>query len=158
MTPAIIAAEKAGIVFSLHRYDHDANAEAFGLEAAEKLGVAPERMFKTLIAQLDGKQLVMVLVPVAARLDLKKLAVLLQGKKADLAPPAAAERATGYVIGGISPLGGKKQLPVFIDITVADHSTVFVSAGQRGLQMELSPEDLVRLTSATTAALTTAQQ
>jgi Cys-tRNA(Pro)/Cys-tRNA(Cys) deacylase len=154
MTPAVKAAEKAGIAFTLHRYEHDAEAEAFGLEAAEKLGVAPERMFKTLIAQIDAKQLVMVLVPVAARLDLKKLANLAEGKKADLASPAAAERATGYVIGGISPLGGRKQLPVFIDHTVANHATIFVSAGQRGLQMELTPEDLIRLTSGTTAHVT----
>jgi Cys-tRNA(Pro)/Cys-tRNA(Cys) deacylase len=155
MTPAVRAAESADISFTLHRYEHDENADAFGLEAAEKLGVAPERMFKTLIAQIDGKQLVMALVPVAARLDLKKFAHLLDGKKADLASPAAAERATGYVVGGISPLGGRKKLPVWIDAGISAHSTVFVSAGQRGLQMELSPQDLLRLTDATLAALTT---
>src|SRR3954471_19574145 len=122
VTPAVRAAERARIEFSLHRYEHDEAADSFGLEAAEKLSVAPERMFKTLIAQIDGKQLVMVLVPVAARLDLKKLAGLLHGKKADLAPPAAAERATGYVVGGISPLGGRKHLPTIIDASIADHA------------------------------------
>ena len=154
MTPAVRAAESAGIEFKLHRYEHDDNADSFGLEAAEKLGIAPDRLFKTLIAQLDGKQLVMALVPVAARLDLKKLALLLAGKKAELASPVAAERATGYVVGSISPLGGRKKLPTFMDASISAHSTVFVSAGQRGLQMELAPQDLLCLTSATLAALT----
>src|SRR5947207_2469796 len=104
MTPAIRTAEAAQIEFSLHRYEHDPKADSFGLEAAEKLGVLPERVFKTLVAQVDGKQLVLCVIPVADRLDLKKLAAALHGKKADLADPAAAERATGYVIGGISPL------------------------------------------------------
>lgn len=153
MTPAVRAAEAARIAFSLHCYEHDPSADSFGLEAAEKLGVPPERMFKTLVAQIDGKQLVLALVPVAARLDLKKLAAVVGGKKAQLADPVAAERATGYVLGGISPLGGRKRLPTLLDESAAAASTVFVSAGQRGLQIELATEDLIRLTSATTAPL-----
>jgi Cys-tRNA(Pro)/Cys-tRNA(Cys) deacylase len=154
MTPAINAAEAAQIAFVLHPYEHSANAESFGHEAAEKLGVAPERMFKTLVAKVDGRHLVMVLVPVAARLDVKKLAAVVGGKRAELADPNEAQRATGYVIGGISPLGGRKKLPTFLDESVLGQATVFVSAGQRGLQMELSPHDLVRLTAGRTAALT----
>src|SRR2546423_12367917 len=99
MTPAVRAAEAAEVSFSLHRYEHDPDADSFGLEAAEKLGVPPERMFKTLVAQVDGRQLVLCVIPVSARLDLKKLAAVFGGKKADLADPTAAERATGYVVG-----------------------------------------------------------
>src|SRR5947208_1326681 len=115
MTPAVRAAQAARIPFTLHRYEHDPGADSFGLEAAEKLGVPPERVFKTLVAQVDGKRLVLAIVPVAARLDLKKLAAAAGGKKAQMAEPAAAERATSYVLGGISPLGGRKKLPLFLD-------------------------------------------
>lgn len=155
MTPAIRAAEAAHIQFTLHRYQHDPNADSFGLEAAEKLGVSPERVFKTLVAQVDGKQLVLAIIPVAERLDLKRLAAAFGGKKADLADPVAAERATGYVVGGISPLGGRKKLPTLIDARALGQTTILVSAGQRGLQVELSSQDLIRLTEATTAELTT---
>ena len=148
MTPAIRAAQAAQIPFTLHPYEHDPRADSFGLEAAAKLGVPPERVFKTLVAQVDGKQLVLAILPVTARLDLKKLAAAMGGKKAGLADPTAAERATGYVVGGISPFGGRKKLPALVDRTVADHETVLVSAGQRGLQMEVAPDDLVRLTEA----------
>ncbi len=153
MTPAVRATEAARIPFSLHRYDHDPKAESFGLEAAEKLGVAPERVFKTLVAQVDGRRLVLAVLPVAARLDLKKLAAAAGGKKADMADPAAAERATGYVLGGISPLGGKRTLPTLVDESAVQHPTIYVSAGRRGLQLELAPADLIRLTAATTADL-----
>ncbi|MBL8797534.1 MAG: Cys-tRNA(Pro) deacylase [Planctomycetia bacterium] len=154
MTPAIRAAEAAQVAFRVHRYAHDADAESFGLEAAEKLGVPPERLFKTLIVQLDGKQLALAAVPANARLDLKKLARAAGAKKADLADPSAAERATGYVVGGISPLGGKKRLPAYVDETVLQHAAVLVSAGQRGLQIELAPDELLRLTGGRTAPLT----
>jgi Cys-tRNA(Pro)/Cys-tRNA(Cys) deacylase len=154
MTPAVRAAEAAKIAFELHRYEHDPSADSFGLEAAEKLDVPPECLFKTLIAQVDGKQLVLAVVPAAARLDLKKLAAAAGGKKAQMADPAAAERATGYVLGGISPLGGRKKLPTFLDESARAHETVFVSAGQRGLQIELSPGDLIRLTAAALAGVT----
>jgi Cys-tRNA(Pro)/Cys-tRNA(Cys) deacylase len=154
MTPAIRAVEAAGVSYTLHPYEHDANADSFGLEAAEKLGVAPERVFKTLIAQIDGKRLVMAVLPVTDRLDLKRLAAAAGGKKADMADPAAAERATGYVVGGISPIGGRKSLPTFIDARVREGETVFFSAGQRGLQMAMAPADFVRLTGGmTTEAL-----
>src|SRR4051812_6239716 len=137
MTPAIRAAERAKISFAVHPYEHDPSAESFGLEAAAALGVDPERMFKTLVARLDGAALVLGLVPVAARLDLKALAAALDAKKADLADPSAAERVTGYVVGGISPLGGKKALPTVVDESALAHATIYVSAGRRGLQMEL---------------------
>jgi Cys-tRNA(Pro)/Cys-tRNA(Cys) deacylase len=153
MTPAIDAAEDAQVPFSLHRYEHDATADSFGLEAAAKLGVLPERVFKTLVARVDGKRLVLALLPVTSRLDLKRLAAVVGGRKAELADPAVAERATGYVVGGISPLGGRKKLPTLVDASAAQQDTIFVSAGQRGIQMELSPTDLVRVTSATVADL-----
>jgi Cys-tRNA(Pro)/Cys-tRNA(Cys) deacylase len=153
MTPAVRAAQAAKIAFTLHRYEHDADADSFGLEAAAKLNVPPERVFKTLVAQIEGKQLVLAIVPVAARLDLKKLAAAAGGKKAQMAEPAQAERATGYVLGGISPLGGRKRLPTFLDASAAGQATILVSAGQRGLQIELAPEDLIKMTDAGTAAL-----
>jgi Cys-tRNA(Pro)/Cys-tRNA(Cys) deacylase len=153
MTPAIKALESAGVPFHLTRYIHDPQAESFGLEAAAKLDIPAERIFKTLVAQLDGKTLVLAAVPVAGRLDLKKLARATGAKKADLADPAAAERATGYIVGGISPLGGKKRLMMVLDESALDHATILVSAGQRGLQIELAPQDLIRLTDAHTGAI-----
>jgi Cys-tRNA(Pro)/Cys-tRNA(Cys) deacylase len=146
MTPAIRAVQAAGVAYTLHPYAHDPNADSFGLEAAEKIGVAPERVFKTLVAQIDGRRLVMAVLPVTDRLDLKRLAAAADGKKADLADPAAAERATGYVVGGISPIGGRKSLPTFIDARALQGETMFFSAGQRGLQMEMAPADFLRLT------------
>src|SRR5262249_11055608 len=142
-----------GVAFTQHPYDHDPAETSFGDEAASRLGIAPARMYKTLVCHAEDVGLVMVLVPVASRLDLKSLARALGAKKADLADPAAAERATGYVVGGISPLGGRKALPVLIDESLSAHETVFVSGGRRGLQLELSPADLARLTNATLAKL-----
>jgi Cys-tRNA(Pro)/Cys-tRNA(Cys) deacylase len=153
MTPAIRLLQRERVAFTQHPYEHDPDADSYGEEAAEKLGVEPARLFKTLICEADG--LVMVLVPAVARLDLKALAKALGVKKVDLAEPEAAERATGYVVGGISPLGGRKLLPTLIDESVLTHPTVFVSAGRRGLQVELVPEDLIRLTQASTAAVAT---
>lgn len=150
-TPAIAAAEKAGIEFHTHAYEHDPKGASYGLEAAEKLGVEPGRVFKTLVASVDGKLHVAV-VPVAAQLDLKAL-----GKRADLAKPADAERATGYVTGGISPLGQRRPLPTHVDASALEHGTVFVSAGRRGLELELDPRDLVRVTGATVAAIASAR-
>lgn len=149
MTPAVVAAERAGIAFTLHAYEHDPKAESFGLEAAEKTGVAPERVFKTLVVSHDG-ELAVAIVPVAAQLDLRAL-----GKRAALAGRAAAERATGYVLGGISPLGQRKRLPTLVDESALDHETIFVSAGRRGLELELAPGDLIRLTGARVAAVAT---
>jgi Cys-tRNA(Pro)/Cys-tRNA(Cys) deacylase len=141
-TPAVAAAEKAGIEFSLRAYDHDPGAESYGLEAAEKLGVDPVRIFKTLVVSVDGA-LEVACVPVAAQLDLKAL-----GKRARMADRTEAERATGYVQGGISPLGQRKKLPTHLDASALDHERIMVSAGRRGLQIELSPDDLVLLTDA----------
>lgn len=140
-TPAIVAAERAGIVFVVHEYAHDPKAASYGLEAAEKLGVDPARVFKTLVADVDGTLIVAVL-PVESQLDLKAL-----GKRAAMADVKLAERTTGYVAGGISPLGQRKQLPTVIDESALAFETIHVSAGRRGLEIELSPADLVVLTS-----------
>jgi Cys-tRNA(Pro)/Cys-tRNA(Cys) deacylase len=142
-TPATALLTKSGIPHSLHRYEHDPRAEAYGEEAAAALGVAPSRIFKTLIATVDGA-LACAVVPVAARLDLKALAAALGGKRAELAEPAVAARATGYVVGGISPIAQKARLPVVVDASAEQFETVFVSAGRRGLQVQLAPADLVR--------------
>lgn len=149
-TPATVALTAAGVDFTVHEYAHDARAESYGLEAAEAMGVDPGRVFKTLFADLDGA-LVVGVVPVAGQLDLKALARALDGRKAAMADPKAAERATGYVVGGISPLGQRKTHPTVVDASALDHETVFVSAGRRGLEVELSPAELVRLTAARVA-------
>lgn len=151
-TPATSALTAAGVRFTVHEYAHDARAESYGLEAAEAMGVDPARVFKTLFADLDGA-LVVGIVPVAGQLDLKALARALDGRKASMADPRAAERATGYVVGGISPLGQRKAHPTVVDSSALDHETVFVSAGRRGLEVELSPAELVRLTAARVAAV-----
>jgi Cys-tRNA(Pro)/Cys-tRNA(Cys) deacylase len=147
MTPAVVAAERAGIPFTLHEYDHEAGA-AYGAEAAAKTGVDPARVFKTLVVDRDG-ELTVAIVPVAAQLDLRAL-----GKRAALAGRAAAERATGYVLGGISPLGQRKRLPVVLDESALAFETIFVSGGRRGLELELAPADLAVLTGARTQRLT----
>lgn len=151
-TPATALLAKAGVSFRLHPYEHDPRAQAFGEEAAAALGVDQARIFKTLIASVDGA-LVCGVVPVAGRLDLKGLAAAVGAKRAEMADPAAAARATGYVVGGISPLGQKSRLRVVIDASAESFETVFVSAGRRGLQVELAPADLVRLTSASLAVI-----
>ncbi|RMI43567.1 Cys-tRNA(Pro) deacylase [Streptomyces triticirhizae] len=152
-TPATVAADRAGVAFTLHEYRHDPAVRAFGEEAAQVLGQDPERVFKTLVAEVDGA-LTVALVPVSASLSLKALASAAGGKRATMADPAVAERATGYVRGGISPLGQRKRLPTVVDVSAARHATVLVSAGRRGLEIELSPDDLVSLTAATTAPIT----
>ena len=152
-TPAIAAAERAKVAFTLHEYAHDPRAASYGLEAAEALGVAPERVFKTLLASVDGARLVVAVVPVVAQLDLKALAAAAGGRKAELAKPVDAERVTGYVVGGISPLGQKKRLATFVDASAAAHPTIHVSAGRRGLEIELAPADLVALTGGSLAAV-----
>ncbi len=149
-TPATLALGAAGIAFTLHEYDHDPRAESFGLEAAAALGLDPERVLKTLMARVDGR-LVVAVVPVAGRLDLKALARALGGSRAALAERAEAERATGYVAGGISPVGQKRTHRTVVDSGVLDHPSVFVSAGRRGLDLELAPADLVRATAAITS-------
>jgi Cys-tRNA(Pro)/Cys-tRNA(Cys) deacylase len=140
------------VTYSVHTYDHDPRHDAYGPEASDALGVAPERVFKTLVAEVDGGLTVGV-VPVAGHLDLKALAAAAGGKKAVMADVAAAERATGYVAGGISPLGQRKRLPVVIDSSALRFATVFCSGGRRGLELELAPADLVRATGAKVAAI-----
>jgi len=151
-TPATALLAKRKVPYTLHSYDHDPRADSFGLEAAELLGLDPARVFKTLVAEVDGRLAVGV-VPVTGQLDLKALAAALRGKKARMAEVAAAERATGYVAGGISPLGQKKRLPVVIDASASTFDTVFVSAGRRGLDVELTPADLADLTAAVVAPI-----
>ncbi|TDW94345.1 Cys-tRNA(Pro)/Cys-tRNA(Cys) deacylase [Kribbella pratensis] len=151
-TPATVALTKAKVEFTTHAYEHDPAAKSFGLEAAEALGLAPEQVFKTLLVEVDGKLTVGV-VPVDKQLDLKAIAAAAGGKKAVMADPAAAERTTGYVVGGISPIGQKRALPTVVDSTATDHPTVYVSGGRRGLDIGLSPADLITVTKATTAAI-----
>ena len=141
-TPATTAARKAGVEHHVHEYAHDPDATSYGMEAAEALGIDRARVFKTLVADLDGT-LTVCIVPVAHELDLRSL-----GKRARLADTAKAERATGYVAGGISPLGQRRAFPTLVDETALDHDTVFVSAGRRGLEIKLAPGDLVALTDA----------
>lgn len=151
-TPATVALTRAGVPFTSHTYDHDPAAPSYGLEAAEVLGLDPDQVFKTLFVEVDGR-LVVGIVPVSRQLDLKAVAAAVGGKKATMADPAAAERATGYVVGGISPLGQKRAHPTVLDESALAYDTVYVSGGRRGLDLGLSPQDLVRLTSATTAAI-----
>jgi Cys-tRNA(Pro)/Cys-tRNA(Cys) deacylase len=151
-TPATVALTQAKVSFEVHAYEHDPAAPSYGTEAAEAMGVPAQQVFKTLVADVDGK-LVVAVVPVAGQLDLKALASAVGGKKAAMADPAAAERATGYVLGGISPLGQRKKLPTVVDESALEYKTVFCSAGRRGLEIELAPADLVRLSSARTAPI-----
>ncbi|MBV9592576.1 MAG: Cys-tRNA(Pro) deacylase [Actinobacteria bacterium] len=151
-TPATALLTRERVAHTLHPYQHDPRAEAFGEEAAAALDVAADRIFKTLIAVIDG-QLTCAVVPVSGRLDLKAVAAARGGKRAEMAEPIAAQRATGYVVGGISPLGQRSRLPVVLDQSALGFPTVFVSAGKRGVQVELAPADLVRLTRATVAAI-----
>ena len=151
-TPATVALSAAGIAFEVRAYEHDPRATSFGLEAAEALDVDPARVFKTLLASLDGS-LVVGIVPVTGQLDLKALARALGGSKAVMAEVAAAERATGYVAGGISPVGQKRAHPTALDATALEHPTILVSGGRRGFDIELAPHDLVAVTGAVTAAI-----
>jgi Cys-tRNA(Pro)/Cys-tRNA(Cys) deacylase len=151
-TAATIALERAKIPFTLHEYAHDPRHGSYGLEASEALGIPPERMFKTLVAAVDGALAVGV-VPVHRQLDLKALAAAVGGKKAAMAEVAAAERATGYVAGGISPIGQKRRLPVVVDSSALALGTMFCSAGRRGLEIEIAPADLIRAVRATAAAI-----
>ena len=151
-TAATAALERAGIPFRVHEYAHDPGHGSYGLKASQALGVPPGRVFKTLIAQVDGG-LVAAVVPVDGQLDLKALAAAAGGKKAAMAQVAAAERATGYVAGGISPVGQRKRLRVVLDESAMSFPTVFCSGGRRGLEIELAPADLVRAAGATVARI-----
>jgi Cys-tRNA(Pro)/Cys-tRNA(Cys) deacylase len=149
-TTATIALERARIPFTVHEYAHDPRHDSYGVEASEALGIAPGRVFKTLITEVDGN-LVVAVVPVSGELDLKALAAAAGGKKAAMADVTAAERATGYVAGGISPLGQRKRLPVVVDESAMSQPTMFCSGGRRGMQIELAPADLVRAANAKVA-------
>ena len=151
-TPATTALSRAGIPFELHAYEHDPTAESYGEEAARALGLDPERVFKTLFVSLD-RRLCVGIVPVSSRLDLKAVAAALGGKAATMADPSDAERASGYVVGGISPIGQRRQHPTVLDESALAFPSVFVSGGRRGLDLELSPADLVAVTSAVTAPI-----
>ncbi|MFB7593923.1 Cys-tRNA(Pro) deacylase [Streptomyces sp. NPDC056160] len=151
-TPATVALGAAGVTHTVHSYDHDPAHPSYGEEAAEAMGVCPDRVFKTLVADVDGA-LTVAVVPVAGSLDLKALASAVGGKRAAMADPTLAERTTGYVRGGISPLGQRKKLPTVLDASASSHDTICVSAGRRGLEVELSPADLARLTDAVLAPI-----
>lgn len=146
MTPGINTAKKAGITYKVHEYPHDPSIESYGIEAAEKLGVSETRVFKTLVVSLDNKELAVGIVPVSSMLSMKRIAKAAESKKASMAAQSDVERSTGYVLGGVSPLGQKKRLRAFIDTSAQNSSTIFVSAGRRGLEIELSPADLAELT------------
>jgi Cys-tRNA(Pro)/Cys-tRNA(Cys) deacylase len=145
MTPAVDQARKAGIEHRIHEYSHDPSSESYGTEAAEKLGIPQQQVFKTLVVSLDAKTLAVGIVPVCTTLNLKRIAKAAGAKKATMADPAEVERTTGYVLGGVSPLGQKKRLKTFIDASATGFSTIHVSAGRRGLEIELSPQDLATL-------------
>ena len=151
-TPATVALDRAGIGYTVHTYQHDPAAASYGLEAAEALGLDPATVFKTLLAAVDGV-LVVAVVPVTGQLDLKALATAVGGKRATMAEPAVAERSTGYVVGGISPLGQRRRLRTVIDDSARDLTTMYVSGGRRGADIGLAPTDLAAVLDATFAAI-----
>lgn len=155
MTPAINAAKKAKVDHKVHEYKHDPKAESYGDEAAKVLNIEPSQVFKTLLVALNGdqKKLAVGVVPVSGQLDLKAMASALKVKKVVMANPADAERATGYVVGGISPLGQKKRLPLVLDASASSFKTIFMSAGKRGLEIEMSSVDLLKLTAGVLAPI-----
>ncbi|MGR5437064.1 Cys-tRNA(Pro) deacylase [Vibrio owensii] len=148
MTPAINLAKKKKVTHTIHQYEHDPRADSYGLEAAEVLGQDPKKVFKTLLFCLNGepKNLAVAIIPVDQKLNLKLAAKAAKGKKADMADPEIAQKTTGYVVGGISPLGQKKALPTFLHESATEQDTICVSAGKRGLEIELAPRDLLSLT------------
>ena len=152
MTRGVQALERAGVQFVLHPYSLEDEGDSYGEAVARTLDVSPDRLFKTLLAAVDSSPVVAI-VPVSGRLGLKALARAAGGKKAEMVAPADAERLTGYVTGGISPFGQKRRVPVYVDEAIASHTTIFCSAGQRGLQVELAPSDLVGLLGARLAPL-----
>lgn len=154
-TPATVALDRATLSYTRHTYDHDPAAASYGLEAAAALGVPPERVFKTLLVDL-GARLAVGIVPVSGSLDLKSIATTLGVKSVSMAAPEAAERATGYVVGGISPIGQKRALTTVLDSSALTHPTIFVSGGRRGFDLEVAPADLMALTKAVPAAISRA--
>ena len=146
MTPAVSLARRLGIAHALHEYEHDPASDSYGLEAAEKLQVMPQRVFKTLVVSLDGGELAVGVLPVSVLLSMKLIAKAAGARKAVMAEKATVERSSGYVLGGVSPLGQRRKLRTFIHTSARDYPTVYVSAGRRGLEIELAPEDLRRAT------------
>lgn len=153
MTPGINAVKKSKVLHTIHEYSHDESSESYGLEAADKMGVARERVFKTLVVSIDNKELVVGVIPVSSMLSMKLIARAAGAKKAAMAEKSDVERSTGYVIGGVSPLGQKKRLKTIIDSSARNHTTIYVSAGRRGLEIELNPTDLAKLTNALLAEI-----
>ncbi len=153
MTPAILLVRKAAVSHEVLEYAHDPSVASYGREAVDALRLDPATVFKTLVADVDGVGLVCAVIPVSTMLDLKALADAMRARRARMADPAAAERATGYVLGGISPLGQRKQLPVVIDVSALALPRMHISAGRRGVELALTPMDLVRLAKARTAAI-----
>ncbi len=153
MTPAIKAATKAGIAYRIHEYAHDPQAKSYGLEAAEKLGLEPARVMKTLVVETETRELAVAVLPVSAMLTLKAMAKAVGAKKVALADIKLVERTTGYVVGGVSPLGQRKALRTVIDSSALTYPTVYVSGGRRGLDLEIAPDDLVHLTDGIVADL-----
>lgn len=151
-TPATLALTRAQVSFTTHAYDHDPRSASFGVEAAEALGLTTDEVFKTLMALVDGNPVIAV-VPVSGSLDLKGLAAAAGGRRAEMADPAVAERLTGYVVGGISPIGQKRALPTFVDETAELFDVIYVSGGRRGLDIGLAPADLLALTNGQYAAI-----
>ena len=145
MTPGINLLKKNKILHKVHEYSHDPSSESYGLEAAENLGVTKARVFKTLVVSLDNNELAVGVIPVSSMLNMKLIAKAAGAKKAAMADQTDVERSTGYELGGVSPLGQKKQLRTFLDASAEHYSTIFVSAGRRGLEIELSPDDLKQL-------------
>ena len=154
MTPAINALKKANIEFTIHEYHHEPGCDSYGLEAAEKLGLQLEQVFKTLVVQLDGKQLAVAIIPVNSKLSMKLIAKATNAKKAVMANADDVQRSTGYKLGGVSPIAQKKTLKTYIDISAEKYPQIYVSGGQRGLDIELAPEQLQQVTKAQFASLT----
>ena len=154
MTPAVDEARNAGIPFELAEYEQDPPVDSYGMEAADAMGFPAERVFKTLVAQFDDDRLAVAIVPVSGQLDLKALAKALDARRAQMADPIEAQRATGYLVGGISPLGQKRRLPTALDESALLQDAIYVSAGRRGLDMKLAPTDLQSLTNAVVAPIT----
>jgi len=148
MTPAINFVKKSKIDYKIHEYHHDSSEESYGLEAAKKLLISEKQVFKTLVVNIGTKEFGVAVVPVSSKLSMKRFAKALGVKKADMAKALDVERVTGYVLGGVSPLGQKKRLKTVVDISAVDYKTIFVSAGRRGLEIELSPKDLISFLSA----------